>query len=303
VAHASGTFAMLMTLIGGCREVLLKQFDANVVLDVIEAYRGTIMFVTPYLCVLLVEAQRNRPRDVHSLRLCVVGGDTCKPQVAMAFESTFGIQLKNNLGMTECSGSTAFGYDRRTIRGVPGRTRLIGSDGLPAAQGTIGELQLCGPNLSLGYWTGPGVVTNHTRDGWFATGDLMEETESGDYRSVGRSKDLIVRNASNISPVEVENELIQHKAVDDAAVAGAPDDVSGQRVVALVKLAAPETSNAYAVDNILDWIRSRIAAFKVPEQIVVVDVIPRNALGKIDRNEVIRIVMSPKLSTDLRFGN
>ncbi|CAB3756219.1 class I adenylate-forming enzyme family protein [Paraburkholderia solisilvae] len=291
VAHASGTIGMLAALIAGCREVLLKRFDADAVLDVIEAHGATMVFLTPFLCLLLIEAQRNRPRDVRSLRLCVVAGDACRPQVATAFESTFGIQLRNIFGMTECSGSTTFGYDHRLIRGVPGRTRLVGTDGLPVAPGEVGEMQLRGPNLSLGYWTGPGVVVNNTQDGWFSSGDLMEESVDGDYRFVGRRKDLIVHNASNISPVEVETELIQHEAVEDAAVAGAPDDVSGQRVVALVKLTSAATSDISAAGKVLEWIKSRIAAFKVPERIVIVDVIPRNALGKVDRNEVTRIVM------------
>jgi long-chain acyl-CoA synthetase len=113
-----------------------------------------MLFLTPFLCLLLIEAQRNRPRDVKSLRLCVVAGDACRPQVATASESTFGIQLRNIFGMTECLGSTTFGCDRRLIRGVHGRTRLVGTDGLPVAPGA-GEMQLCGPNLSLGYWMGP----------------------------------------------------------------------------------------------------------------------------------------------------
>jgi acyl-CoA synthetase (AMP-forming)/AMP-acid ligase II len=135
-------------------------------------------------------------------------------------------------------------------------------------------------------------VANNTQDKWFSSGDLMEESADGDYRFVGRRKDLIVRNASNISPVEVETELIQHAAVEDAAVAGAPDDMSGQRVVALVKLTSAATSDKSAADKVLEWIKSRIAAFKVPERIVFVDVIPRNALGKVDRNELARMAHS-----------
>jgi acyl-CoA synthetase (AMP-forming)/AMP-acid ligase II len=292
VAHVSGTFVMLVAMISGCREVLLSRFDADAVLDLIEQHGGTTLFVAPFICMPLVDAQRKRPRDIRSLQVCGVGGDACRPHVAEAFETTFNVQLENTYGLTECVGSTAFGYDSRTIRGVPGRTRLAGTNGAPVALGQVGELQMRGPNLSLGYWTGPGDIVSHTHDGWFPTGDLMIENADCDYHFVGRCKDLIVRNASNISPVEVENAIIEHEAVADAAVAGAPDDESGQRVVALVKLARHTMPAAASADEILQWTKSRIAAFKVPEQIVIVDVIPRNALGKIDRNEVARIAMS-----------
>ncbi|WP_438390550.1 class I adenylate-forming enzyme family protein [Caballeronia sp. DA-9] len=289
VAHVSGTFVMLVAMISGCREVLLSRFDADAVLDLIEEHGGTAIFLAPFLCMPLVEAQRKRARDVRSLEVCGVGGDACRAHIAEAFESTFDIQLENTYGLTECVGSTAFGYNRRTIRGVPGRTQLVDRNGVQVGLGEVGELHLRGPNLSLGYWTGPGDIMSHTRDGWFPTGDLMVEDADCDYRFVGRCKDLIVSDTNKISPVEVENVLIQHEAVADAAVAGAPDETSGQRVVALVKLTDKSAPAAAVADEILLWMKSRLAAFKLPEQVVIVDAIPRNALGKIDRNEVARI--------------
>jgi acyl-CoA synthetase (AMP-forming)/AMP-acid ligase II len=292
VAHVSGTFLMLASIINGCKEVLLRSFNADTVLDAVEQNSGTAMFAAPIMCMPLVEAQRKRPRDVRSLRICAVGGDACRPHIEEAFESTFHIQLENIYGLTECLGSTAFGSGSKTIRGVPGRTRLVGSDGVPVALGTVGELQMRGPNLSLGYWTSPGNILNHTHGGWFPTGDLMLQETDGDYRFVARLKDLIVHNTDKISPVEVENELIQHEAVADAGVAGTPDEAAGQRVVALVKLTDNPVSAAAVTDDILEWIKLRIAPFKVPEQIVIVDRIPRNALGKVDRNQVAHIATS-----------
>jgi acyl-CoA synthetase (AMP-forming)/AMP-acid ligase II len=194
VAHVSGTFNMLVTMISGHKEVLLHSFDANTVLDVIEQHRGTTMFVAPFICMPLVEAQRKRPRDVRSLRFCGIGCDACGLNVAEAFESTFDIQLESTYDLTECVGSTAFGYDRRTIRGIPGRTRLVGTDGELGVHGSAGELQVRGPNLSLGYWTYPGDIVSHTHAGWFPTGDLMIENADRDYRFIGRCKDLIAQS-------------------------------------------------------------------------------------------------------------
>jgi acyl-CoA synthetase (AMP-forming)/AMP-acid ligase II len=292
VAHVSGTMAMIVAMTGGCKEVLLSGFDADVVLDAIEQYGGTTMFVAPFICMPLVEAQRKRARDVRSLLVCGVGGDACRPQIVEEFETTFNMRLENTYGLTECVGSTVFGHGQLTIRTVPGRARLVDTNGNPVPVGETGELHMRGPNLSLGYWTGPGDIASHSRDGWFPTGDLMVEDPEGNYRFVGRSKDLIVRNASKISPVEVENQLIQHAAIADAAVAGAPDEKSGQRVVALIKLTDEGKSAKFEAGEILSWMKSRIATFKVPELLVFVDTIPRNALGKIDRNEVVRIATS-----------
>ncbi|NWC96246.1 MULTISPECIES: class I adenylate-forming enzyme family protein [unclassified Pseudomonas] len=186
VAQVSGTLLMLASVVHGGQAVLISHLDADAVLDAVEQCGATRLFVPPGICMPMVEAQRTRPRDVSSLRLCGVGGDTCPVQIAEVFESTFNLKLGNTYGLTECIGSTVFGEDRRALRGVPGRTRLVDAAGVAVAQGTVGELQLRGPNLSLGYWTGPGDIISHTRDGWFATGDLMQQDVKGDYWFVGR---------------------------------------------------------------------------------------------------------------------
>lgn len=224
VAHVPGSMVMLASIVHGCQEVLISRFDPETVLDAVEQYGGTAMFVPTVVCMPLVEAQRQRPRDISSLRTCGVGGDACRSPIAEAFESTFNLKLNNAYGLTECIGSTVFGEASQTLGGVPGRTRLVDSAGAEVTPGNVGELQLRGPNLSLGYWTGPGDIISHTRNGWFATGDLMRQEPNGDYRFVGRCKDLIICNALNISAVEVENQWAQHPAVVDAV-----DDARSQR--------------------------------------------------------------------------
>ncbi|MBW1245134.1 acyl--CoA ligase [Pseudomonas tolaasii] len=287
VAHVSGSFVLMATIIKGCREVMFSRFDADKLLDAIEQEGGSMLFVAPFICQPLVDAQRKRPRDLSSLQVCGIGGDACRPPVAETFQSTFDFGLNNTYGLTECLGSMAFGSAWDTLTAVPGRARLVDADGAVVAQGQVGELQMCGPNLSLGYWTGPGDIISHSRDGWFSSGDLMFQEPNGEYRFVGRCKDQIVSFTDKISPVEVENQLILHPAVADAAVAGAPDSAGGQRVVVLVKRVPDATATA---DEILAWLRERLAPFKLPQRIVLSDVIPRNALGKVDRNEVVRIV-------------
>lgn len=294
VAHVSGSFMLLATVIRGCQEVMLSRFDADRLLDAIEQEGGTTVFIAPFICQPLVDAQRKRARDLSSLRVCGIGGDACRPAVAETFQSTFDVRLSNAYGLTECLGSTAFGSAWDTLNLVPGHARLVGADGIEVTPGTVGELQVRGPNLSLGYWTGPGDIISHSPKGWFASGDLMRQEPGGEYRFVGRCKDQIVCFTDKVSPVEVENQLILHTAVADAAVAGAPDCEAGQRVVVLVKL-APEAAGTSA-DDILAWLRTRLAPFKLPQRIVLSDVIPRNALGKVVRNEVIRMALNADFS-------
>lgn len=294
VAHVSGSFVLMATIIKGCQEVMFSRFDADKVLDAIEQEGGSMLFVAPFICLPLVEAQRKRPRDLSSLKVCGIGGDACRPTVAETFQSTFDLRLNNTYGLTECLGSMAFGSAWDTLTAVPGRARLVNADGVAVAQGEVGELQMCGPNLSLGYWTGPGDIISHSRDGWFASGDLMRQEPNGEFRFVGRCKDQIVCFTDKISPVEVENQLILHPAIADAAVAGAPDCAAGQRVVVLVKLEQDAADTT--ADEILAWLRTRLAPFKLPQRIVLSQTIPRNALGKVDRNEVVRMALQEEFS-------
>jgi long-chain acyl-CoA synthetase len=133
----------------------------------------------------------------------------------------------------------------------------------------------------MGYWTGPNHIDDLRVDGWFPTGDVMRQGDEADLWFVSRKKNLIVRSGDNISPVEVEQVLIADPAVRDAAVTGVPDAILGQRVVALIELKSD--GNPALVDDIRARTAAQLAAYKVPEQIYVVDAIPKNRVGKTDR--------------------
>jgi long-chain acyl-CoA synthetase len=143
------------------------------------------------------------------------------------------------------------------------------------------------------YWSGPGQI-DAPSDGWFHTGDLMREREDDELWFVSCKKDLIIRGGSNISPIEVERVLIAHPAVRDAAVVGVPDKILGQRVVGLVRL----EDNVAVPDDILADAQARLADYKVPEWLEVVDEIPRNALGKINRTSLLAIISDSRVRRD-----
>jgi long-chain acyl-CoA synthetase len=283
MVHASGLFVLLTSMCLGARMVVFERFDADAVLDGIEAHRCNWLLGLPFMHADLLETQWRQPRNVGSLRFCLSGGDVCPQQVQQEFPYAFGVPLRSIWAASETVGSLSFGRQAGPVsRIAPGaQTRLLDVNGALVPRGEIGELWVHGPNVTVGYWAGPGRIEKATRDGWFPTGDLMRQGEGDDLWFVSRKKDLIIRGGSNISPAEVERVLKNHPAVRDAAVFGVPDAVLGERVAGLVQLT--ENASPTAREDILASVKAALADYKVPERLEIVSEIPRNGLGKIDR--------------------
>ena len=283
MVHGSGLFTMLACIRFGVPFVLFERFDADPILDAIERHRCTWIVGLPFMFGALLQCQQARARNVDSLRICLTGGDVCPPHLQDQFPSFFGIPLRSFWVATEACGSLTYGLQPGPVsRIVPGaQIRLVGDNQVPVARGEVGELVVRGPHVTIGYWAGPGQIKDAPKEGWFHTGDLMRQDEKGDLWFVTRKKHLIIRGGSNISPVEVERVLMAHPAVDDAAVVGVPDPDLGQRVAGFVQLA--DSAQSIDLTEILAFARERLADYKVPETLKIVDKIPRNTLGKIDR--------------------
>jgi acyl-CoA synthetase (AMP-forming)/AMP-acid ligase II len=281
----SGILTFLCFIQFGVPFVLLEGFDADTVLDTIERYRCTWCIGFPAQYAALLECQRARPRNLASLRICLTGADVCPIDLQERFTSIFGAPLYNVWGATETVGSLTFGLQRgpvvRIVKGA--RIRLIDENGADVADGETGELLIRGANVFDGYWNDPRATEEALKAGWYHTGDLMRRGEGDELWFVSRKKDIIIRGGTNISPVEVEQALVaSHPAVEEAAVVGIPDAVFGQRVFGFVKLAkwAADT----VVSEILQRVATRLASYKVPERLEILDELPRNALSKVDRN-------------------
>jgi long-chain acyl-CoA synthetase len=147
----------------------------------------------------------------------------------------------------------------------------------------VGVLLIRGANVFDGYWNDPKATGESLRAGWYHTGDLMRRGEGDELWFVSRKKDIIIRGGTNISPAEVEQALVaSHPAVREAAVVGIPDVVLGQRVFGFVRLA--DGAKDTVVSEILSNVATRLASYKVPESLEIIDELPRNALSKVDRN-------------------
>ena len=300
MVHASGLFTMLACIRFGVPFFLFERFEPDAILDAIERHRCTWMIGLPFMFAALLQQQRSRTRSVDSLRTCLVGGDVCPPHLQGQFPSFFGIPLRSIWAATEACGSLTYGLRPGPVsRIVPGaQVRLVLDNQVPVARGEVGELVVRGPHVTIGYWAGPGQIKDAPTEGWFPTGDLMRQDEKGDLWFVARKKHLIIRGGSNISPVEVERVLMAHPAVHDAGVVGVPDPDLGQRVAGFVQLT--DGAQSVDIDAILAFATELLADYKVPETLKIVDKIPRNTLGKIDRRLLLAMVSECE-SRDMRL--
>jgi long-chain acyl-CoA synthetase len=285
MAHVSGLICSLTFIQRGVPFVVLESFDADTVLDTIERHRCTWTLGFPFQYAALLESQQAKPRDLTSLRVCLTGADVCPIDLQERVSSIFGAPLYNFWGASEVVGSLTFGLENGpVVRIVEGaQVRLVDETGAEVQRGEIGELLIRGANVFAGYWNDPDATEQSLRAGWYHTGDLMRRGEGDDLWFVSRKKDIIIRGGTNISPVEVEEALVaSHPAVEEAAVVGKPDAVLGQRVFGFVKLASGTSETVVA--EILQSVAKRLASYKVPEALKVLDALPRNALSKVDRN-------------------
>lgn len=284
MAHASGVFRSLALIQLGAPFVVMESFDANAVLDNVERYRGTCLFGFPAQYAALVQAQQARQRDVSSLRFGTTGGDTCSIELQQKVTSVLGMPLHNVWASTESVGSLTYGLKPGPVaRIVDGaEVRLIDDAGADVPHGEIGELLIRGPNVFAGYWGDPVATAQALKDDWYYTGDMMRRGDGDEIWFVARKKDIIIRSGTNISPIEIEEALVaSHPAVKEAAVVGKPDPVLGQRVFAFIKLT--DQAGMPAISEILGKVGQRLAAYKVPEDLILLDELPRNASSKVDR--------------------
>jgi long-chain acyl-CoA synthetase len=288
MVHASGLFVFIGAVLSGASLVMLDGTDPEKILDGIEKYRCTTLLTFPVIVTQLVSCQRARSRNLSSMRLWATGGDACHPHIQDTFQNTVGVPLRSLWGSTEALGSlaTSNGADPAygPMRGV--ETRLVDHEGKPVNRGETGQLMIRGPHVALGYWEASRVTS--FPDGWYPTGDAMRQNEDGHYEFVARLKDLIVRAGSNISPVEVEQVIVSHSEVIDAGVVGVPDTELGQRVVGFVQLSAGASTGL--LDDILRFVRGRLADYKVPDRLISLPQIPRNGFGKVDRSALLKMI-------------
>jgi len=290
LAHVSGLLnGILLPGAAGMRSVLVRRFDPEAALALVERHHISFLAGPPTFFVTMAAAHRDKPTtDTSSIRLISSGGAAVTPAFVESTASAFDCRVKRTYGSTEAptvTTSTAddpFEQARDTDGRAVGEVELRVSDpdtGAHRPTGEPGELWVRGPELFCGYADAAQNEPVVARGGWFRTGDLATVDEEGWLRVVGRLKDVIIRGGENISAAEVEGALEAHPSVRQAVAVGYPDPVMGERLAAFVV-----SRDDFDLQRARAWFEERgIAKFKTPERVIRVERLPLLGTGKPDR--------------------
>jgi malonyl-CoA/methylmalonyl-CoA synthetase len=273
-------------LASGCRMRLLERFDHQKIASEFLDFAPTLFFGVPAMYVRLLDVPEVVARRIGaSMRLFVSGSAALSPQTFEEFRAKFGHTILERYGMSETLMNIGNPYEGERRAGSIGlpfagvSVRLLDPQGNAAADGETGELFLEGENIFAGYWRREEATQAAFHAGYFRTGDLATRSPDGYYTLCGRKSDLIISGGFNIYPREIEEFLEEQEGVAEAAVAAAPDRVRGEVPVAYLVAKGP-----LDLEKIEARCREKLASFKIPRSFVVVDKLPRNALGKLQKH-------------------
>ncbi len=288
VFHTHGLFvATNITLLAGGAMIFQPGFALDTVLA--ELPRATTMMGVPTFYTRLLDDPRFTRDLARHMRLFISGSAPLLAETHRAFEDRTGHRILERYGMTETNMNTSNPYDGARRAGTVGLpldgVAVIVTDpetGAPLPQGEIGMIEVRGPNVFKGYWQMPEKTAEELRDtGFFITGDLGLIDDQGYVQIVGRGKDLIISGGYNIYPKEIEILLDDMPGIKESAVIGAPHPDFGESVVAVL---VAEDGAAPDAASVTEDLRDRLARFKQPRHVVVVDALPRNTMGKVQKN-------------------
>jgi long-chain acyl-CoA synthetase len=290
--HVFGLTCGLNTAVrvGGCL-TLLPRFEPKKALEILERDKVTTFLGVPTMYAALLHEPGADSVDVSSLDVCVSGGSAMPVEVLRAFEEKFDCKVLEGYGLSETAALGSF--NRRDRERKPGsigvpvdgiEMKLADEDGNEVPQGDVGEILMRGPMLMRGYWNRDEATRDAIdEDGWFKTGDLATVDEDGYFFIVDRKKELIIRGGFNVYPREIEEVLYEHPAVREAAVVGIPDERLGEEIGAAVALKDGEQVDT---DELRDYVKQQVAAYKYPRQVWLVDELPKGPTGKILKREI-----------------
>src|ERR671922_2057799 len=290
--HSFGqTCALNTTVAVGGRLTLIPRFAGGKALEIIQRDGVTLFEGVPTMYAAMLNDPRADETDASGLQVCVSGGAAMPVEIMRAFEKKFGCQILEGYGLSETSPVASF--NRRDRERKPGsigipvdgvEMRVIDDDGNEVPPGEVGEIAIRGHNVMKGYWRRPDATAEAIDpDGWFKTGDMAKVDEDGYFFIVDRKKELVIRGGFNIYPREIEEVLYEHPAVREAAVIGVPHAELGEEVAAAVALKSDADASAA---ELRDFVKQRVAAYKYPRQVWLLDELPKGPTGKILKREI-----------------
>ena len=306
IFHVHGLFvACHGALLSGSPMLWLPKFEPRAVIERLP--RATVFMGVPTMYVRLLDDERFDARATRSMRLFVSGSAPLLAETFRRFEERTGQRILERYGMSETVMLTSNPCDGLRVAGTVGLPlpgvdlRIVDEAGDDCAHGEIGDIQVRGPNVFSGYWRMPEKTREEfTDDGYFRTGDVGTRDANGYVSIVGRSRDLIISGGYNIYPKEIESYLDELEGVCESAVIGLPDRDYGE-IVAAVVVASPGAEPDERA--LLAALRERIASFKLPRHIFVIGELPRNAMGKVQKNLLReRFAATQPVQPDARSG-
>jgi fatty-acyl-CoA synthase len=291
--HGGGIYSVPAAM-RGCAQVFLRKFDVDDVLDIIELERVTVTKIVPTILYRLLQAQRERPRDLSSLRLIGYGAAPMPEQLLIEAMDVFECGFTQTYGSASAPATIATLNERvhEAERANPGKrlrsvgrpycmtdVQILDEAGINVSEGQVGEVAVAGSFVTQGFWNDPEETAKAVRGGRVFTGDLGY-LEKGYLYLVGRKNDLINSGGFNVYPAEVEQVLISIPGVADAAVTAVPDHEWGEKVVSAVVL---EPDAALTPDDILKRVREQLAGYKCPKYVQFVERLPQTPNAKLDR--------------------
>ena len=290
LAHSFGLGVLISGYLFGSRAVLMRWFNPEDALALIEKYRVKSMAGVPTMYVYMMSHPNAARYDTSSVTRWLVGAAPMPTEQLREFEQKFGGTMYVGYGLTESCPGVA--VERENMPRKPGSTgipmagvevKIVDDDGKPLKNGDIGEVCAKGENISPGYYGNPEATAETFRDGWLFTGDMGYLDRDGYLFIVERKKDLVIRGGLNVYPKDVEEVIYRHPAVREAAVVGVPDTMMGEEVCAYVVL---RTKSELTAEALLEHCRASLAKYKTPRYVEFVATLPKTNIGKIQKKEL-----------------
>jgi long-chain acyl-CoA synthetase len=288
--HVFGqTAALNAAVAAGATLTLLPRFEPTKALEVLARDKVTVFEAVPTMFVALLNHPDRAAYDVSGIRVCVTGGSAMPVEVLRGFEETFGCLILEGYGLSETSplascnlpGKKKPGSIGTPVSGV--EFRLVDDEGNDVAPGEVGEIAIKGHNVMKGYWNKPEATAAAIKDGWFHSGDVARKDDEGFYFIVDRKKDLIIRGGYNVYPREIEEVFYEHPAVAEVAVIGFQHEELGEEIGAVVALKPGAVADP---DELRDFVKGKVAAYKYPRVVQLVEALPKGPTGKILKREI-----------------
>ncbi|MFC5604697.1 long-chain-fatty-acid--CoA ligase [Sporosarcina koreensis] len=293
MAHVMGLSYINITFALSGTYIVVKRFNIQKVKELLQKYAPTIFIGAPTIYIALLNSDEISDEDLKSLKICTCGTAPLPLEVIKEFEERSGAQIMEGYGMTEVL------VTHRNPRSDKKKTGSIGIP-LPSTDckivdmddgnrevpiGEQGELLIKGPQVMKGYWNNPEETGHVLRDGWLSTGDMAVMDDEGYFYIVGRKKDLIIASGYNIYPIEVENVVYEHPAVLEACVFGVPDSYRGETVKCVI---VPKEGYEVSAEEMTAFCKERLATYKVPKLVEFRDSLPKTAVGKIMKQQLMK---------------